>query len=100
MLPEKIQGTSLVIKPEHFGCANAIGSAISKVSGTFEKLINYDELPRQEALEQAKKEAAKLAVKAGARKETVEIIEVEDIPLAYYQGNTNRVKVKAAGDLR
>lgn len=100
VLPEKIQGTSLVIKPEHFGCANAIGSAISKVSGTFEKLINYDELPRQEALEQAKKEAAKLAVKAGARKETVEIIEVEDIPLAYYQGNTNRVKVKAAGDLR
>ncbi|WP_289301517.1 hydantoinase/oxoprolinase family protein [Sporofaciens musculi] len=100
VLPEKIQGTSSVIKPEHFGCANAIGSAISKVSGTFEKLINYDELPREEAILQAKQEAKELAVAAGALRETVEIIEVEDVPLAYYQGNTNRVKVKAAGDLR
>ena len=40
-----------------------------------------------------------LAVKAGAVRETVEIIEMEDVPLAYYPGNTNRVKIKAAGDL-
>lgn len=32
-------------------------------------------------------------------RETVEIIEMEDVPLAYYPGNTNRVKIKAAGDL-
>lgn len=45
-------------------------------------------------------EAAELAVAAGALRETVEIIEAEDVPLAYYPGNTNRVKVRAAGDLR
>ena len=87
------------MKPDHFGCANAIGSAISKVSGTFEKLMNYDELPRDQALAQAKAEAVELAVAAGAVRDTVEIIEVEDVPLAYYPGNTNRVKIKAAGDL-
>ena len=99
VLPEKLAGAAAVVKPDHFGCANAIGSAISKVSGTFEKLINYDEIPRDKALEQAKAEAVDLAVAAGAIRETVEIIEVEDIPLAYYAGNTNRVKIKAAGDL-
>lgn len=99
ILPEKIGGASSVLKPEHFGCANAIGSAISKVSGTYEKLMNYDELPREESLENAKKEAIELAVEAGAVRETVEIIEMEDVPLAYYPGNTNRVKIKAAGDL-
>lgn len=99
VLPEKLAGAAAVVKPDHFGCANAIGSAISKVSGTFEKLINYDELPRDKALEQAKAEAVDLAVAAGAIRETVEIIEVEDVPLAYYAGNTNRVKIKAAGDL-
>ena len=31
--------------------------------------------------------------------ETVEIIDVEDVPLQYYPGNTCRVKIKAAGDL-
>ncbi len=99
VLPEKLAGAAETVKPEHFGCANAIGSAISKVSGTFEKLINYDEIPRDKALEQAKAEAVDLAVAAGAIRETVEIIEVEDVPLAYYAGNTNRVKIKAAGDL-
>lgn len=99
ILPEKINGAASVQKPEHFGCANAIGSAISKVSGTYEKLMNYDELPREQSLEKAKSEAIELAVEAGAVRETVEIIEMEDVPLAYYPGNTNRVKIKAAGDL-
>ena len=46
-----------------------------------------------------KQEAIDMAVQSGAIRDTVEIIEVEDVPLAYYAGNTNRVKVKAAGDL-
>ena len=100
ILPEKLAGAATVVKPAHFGCANAIGSAISKVSGTFEKLMNYDELPREQSLEKAKNEAIELAVAAGAVRETVEIIEMEDVPLAYYPGNTNRVKIKAAGDLK
>ncbi len=99
ILPENIKGASTVKKPEHFGCANAIGSAISKVSGTLEKLINYDETPRDEVLAQAKEEAKELAAAAGAVPGTIEIIEVEDVPLAYYQGNTSRVKIKAAGEL-
>ena len=99
ILPEKISGAATVLKPEHFGCANAIGSAISKVSGTYEKLMNYDELPREQSLEKAKNEAIELAVEAGAVRDTVEIIEMEDVPLAYYPGNTNRVKIKAAGYL-
>lgn len=99
IIPDKLTGAKSVYKPEHFGIANAIGSAISKVSGTYEKLIDYDKIPRQEALAQAKQEAIELAVAAGAIRETVEIIEVEDVPLAYYAGNTNRVKIKAAGDL-
>ena len=100
ILPEKISGAATVLKPAHFGCANAIGSAISKVSGTYEKLMSYDELPREQSLEKAKQEAITLAVEAGAVESSVEIIEMEDVPLAYYPGNTNRVKIKAAGDLR
>lgn len=99
ILPEKLAGAKTVTKPEHFGTANAIGSAISKVSGIYERLIDYNKIPREEALAQAKQEAVDMAVEAGAVRETVEIIDVEDVPLAYYPGNTNRVKIKAAGDL-
>ncbi len=100
ILPDKLEGASTTIKPEHFGCANAIGSAISKVSGTYETLINYDETPRDQALEMAKREAINMAIDAGAVENTVEIIDIEDVPLQYYPGNTNRVKVKAAGELK
>ena len=100
LLPETLAGARSVTKPKFFGTANAIGSAISKVSGTYEALIDYNELPREQALEKAKQEAIEMAVSAGAKRETVEIIEMEDVPLAYYPGNTCRVKVKSAGELQ
>lgn len=100
IIPEELGGAASVQKPMFFGTANAIGSAISKVSGTYEKLIDYNQIPREVALENAKNEAIDMAVNAGAVRETVEIIDMEDVPLAYYAGNTNRVKIKAAGDLK
>lgn len=96
---EKLKGAKSILKPKYFDVANAIGSAISKVSGTLEKLVSYDEVPREEALEKAKEEATNMAVAAGAIRETVQIIDVEDVPLAYYPGNTSRIKIKAAGKL-
>lgn len=99
VLPEDLAGAKSVTKHEYGGVANAIGSAISKVSGTYEQLIDYNEIPRDEALEKARAEAVELAVAAGAIRETVEIVDAEDVPLQYYPGNTARVKIKAAGDL-
>lgn len=99
VLPCDLAGTAQVDKPEHAGCANAIGSAISKVSGVYEALVDYDRVPRDEALSVARAAAIEDAVAAGAVRETVEVIDAEDVPLAYYPGHTNRVKVKAAGDL-
>ena len=99
VLPRDLAGTAQVVTPEHAGCANAIGSAISKVSGVYEALVDYDKVPRDEALAQARTAAIEAAVEAGAIRDTVEIIDAEDVPLQYYPGHTNRVKVKAAGDL-
>ena len=99
VVPERLAGARQVALPQHFGVANAIGSAISKVSGVYEHLVDYNEIPREKALEEARRQAIALAVAAGAVEETVDIIDVEDVPLAYYPGNTCRVKIKAAGDL-
>jgi hypothetical protein len=45
LLPDRIAGAKKLYKPDHFAVANAIGSAISKVSGAYEKLVSYDETP-------------------------------------------------------
>ena len=99
ILPRELAGAKSVTQHEFGSVANAIGSAISKVSGTYEQLIDYDKTPRDEALAKARADAVELAVAAGAIRDTVEIIDAEDVPLQYYPGNTVRVKVKAAGDL-
>ena len=75
ILPGDLAGARSVTQHEFGGVANAIGSAISKVSGTYEQLIDYDKIPRDQALAQARADAIELAVAAGAIRETVEIIE-------------------------
>jgi hypothetical protein len=51
-------------------------------------------------LREAKEIAIQEAIKAGADPRTVEIVDVEEVPLAYLPGNAIRIRVKAAGYLK
>ena len=99
LLPTELQGASEVIKPSNFGVANAIGSAISQVSGQIEKIFKLDDLGREKTIEFAKELAKNEAISAGANPEELVIVDVEDIPLAYLSGNATKIRVKAAGNL-
>ncbi|MET3292457.1 UNVERIFIED_CONTAM: hypothetical protein ABID98_005154 [Brevibacillus sp. OAP136] len=39
------------------------------------------------------------AIAAGAKEQSVEIVDVEEVPLAYLPGNAVRIRVKAVGEL-
>ena len=95
----EIEGASEIIKPDHFPVANAIGAAIAQVGGECDRIFSLAELSRDEALDQAKSEASERAVNAGANAKSVEIVDVEEVPLAYLPGNATRIMVKAVGDL-
>jgi N-methylhydantoinase A/oxoprolinase/acetone carboxylase beta subunit len=99
LLPEELKGASEVIRPQHSGVANAIGSAISQVSGQIEKVYTLDVIGREKALEDAKSIAMNEAINAGANPESLVIVDIEDVPLAYMPGNATRIRVKAAGEL-
>ncbi|WP_080872420.1 hydantoinase/oxoprolinase N-terminal domain-containing protein [Oceanobacillus timonensis] len=99
LLPTELKGAETVIRPKHSGVANAIGSAISQVSGQVERIYILDEVGRENALESAKTEAKSAAVHAGADTNSLVIVDIEDVPLAYLPGNATRVRVKAAGEL-
>ena len=88
-----------VIKPNHFAVANAVGAAIAQVSGEVDRVYALAEIGRDEALKDAKQRATDAAVAAGALRESIEIVDVEDVPLAYLPGNATRVRVKAVGEL-
>ncbi len=94
-----IEGASEIIKPDHFPVANAIGAAIAQVGGECDRIFSLAELSRDQALDQAKQEASDRAVNAGASAASIEIVDVEEVPLAYLPGNATRIMVKAIGDL-
>ncbi|WP_312753623.1 hydantoinase/oxoprolinase family protein [Rummeliibacillus suwonensis] len=100
LVPDKLEGASKVVKPNNFGVANAIGSAIAQVSGQIDKIFSLDRLGRQKTIEYAKKLALQEAINAGAEEDTCSIVDLEDIPLSYLPGNATRITVKAAGNLR
>lgn len=88
-----------VIKPGHFAVANAVGAAIAQVSGEVDRVYALADIGREQALADAKQSAIDAAVRAGASADSVEVVDVEDVPLAYLPGNATRIHVKAVGDL-
>jgi N-methylhydantoinase A/oxoprolinase/acetone carboxylase beta subunit len=99
LIARPIAGASEMVKPDHFEAANAVGAAIAQVSGEVDRVYALADLSRDEAVADAKSEASHKAIDAGADAATVQIVDVEDIPLAYLPGNATRIRVKAVGDL-
>ena len=95
-----IAGTSEVIIPDHAGVANAIGASIAQVSGESDSVVLYEKVGREAALIKARQVALDQAVDAGAIKETVEVLDIEETPLAYAPGGAVRLRIKVAGSLK
>ena len=100
LVSRPIQGASEVIKPDHYPVANAIGAAIAQVGGETDRVFSLEKLTRDEALAQAKQEAIDKVLAEGAMADSVQIVEVEEVPLAYLPSNAIRMHVKAVGDLK
>ena len=99
LVPDRLPGVSEVIRPDHFDAANAIGAAIAAVSGQVDRIFHLGAGGRTAALDEARGAARERAISAGADPDTVEIVEIEEIPLAYLTNPAVRIRVKAAGAL-
>jgi N-methylhydantoinase A/oxoprolinase/acetone carboxylase beta subunit len=94
-----VQSVSDVLRPEFSSVANAVGAAIAQVSGEVERVVTLNETNRRMVLDEARQEAKDKTISAGATAASVEIIEVEQVPISYLPGNPTRLRVKAVGDL-
>jgi N-methylhydantoinase A/oxoprolinase/acetone carboxylase beta subunit len=99
LVPDALPGISEIHRPDHHDVANAIGAAIASVSGEVDRIFHLGPGGRRAAVDEASAEAADRAVRAGADPSSVEIVEVEEIPLAYLTNPAVRIRVKAAGPL-
>lgn len=98
LMPERI-GDLPVIRPEHFSVANAVGAAIGQISGEVDRIFSLAKTTREAALAEAKREATDKAISAGAEPESIEVLDQEDVPLAYLPGDATRIRLKVVGSM-
>jgi len=98
LMPDRL-GDLVTMRPENFGVANAVGAAIAQISGEVDRVFSLGRMSREDALASAEAEARAGAVAAGAMAQSLEVIEREDVPLAYLPGNATRIRVRVVGDM-
>ena len=98
LVPDEVAGITEVVRVDYAECANAVGAALAQVSGEVDRI--YRDVPRDDALEDARQLAAERAVRAGACRDTLELIDLEEVPLAYLPGQSVRVRARVVGDMR
>jgi len=96
LVPNRVPGISEVVHVANQGVANAVGAAIAQVSGEVDQV--FSDLGREAAIAQATAVAEQRAVLAGADAQTLAVVEVEDLPLAYLPGESRRVHVRVVGE--
>ncbi|RDD44862.1 Hydantoin utilization protein A [Trichoplax sp. H2] len=96
---DTIQGASTVKLPPYYYVANAVGAALSQISGSIDQVVDLESVERDEAIEQCKSQAISFAVNNGADPSAVEVVEVTELPVTYVAGKALRIKIKAVGDL-
>jgi len=100
LLPEIANHGGPVVRPEHAGVANAIGAAITQISGEVDRTVALTDRRREDVLAEYKAEATERAVEAGALRGTVQVIDLDETQLAFLPGNNMRIRVRVAGELQ
>jgi N-methylhydantoinase A/oxoprolinase/acetone carboxylase beta subunit len=99
LVPDVLPGLDDIRRPPNFAVANAVGAAIAEVGGEVDRVVQAGSGRRERVLEDVKQQAVERAEAAGAHPDTVRVVEVEEVPLAYVPGGAVRVRVKAVGQL-
>ena len=99
LVPDEIPGVSQVLRPEHAAVANAIGAALAKVSGEAELIYSRNNRSRDSALAEVEALARSRAIAAGAVAESLNVVEVEELSMAYLAEGADRIRLKVVGDL-
>jgi len=96
LVPATLRGISEVVPVRHGPVANAVGAAIAQVSGEVDQV--FSGMGREAAVAEGSRAARERACEAGADPATLQVVEIEDLPLAYLPGDSRRVRVRVVGD--
>jgi hypothetical protein len=79
--PDELSGASRVVKPEWSGVANAIGAVTARVSWIIDTIESTESKSSSQIMKEISKRAIQKAVENGAKAETVQVVEMDHLPL-------------------
>lgn len=88
-----------VFHPPGYPICNAIGACMAPVSARIDRIMWLDHRSKDEVLEEVKQELFHAVERSGARRESIRLVRVEEIPFDYYKGEVIRFRLKAVGQL-
>ena len=91
--PDELAGASRVVKPHWSGVANAIGAATARVSGVIDTIESTESKTTAQITELISNLAVEKAVENGAKRDTVQVVEVDHLPLQVSYLVTNSLKL-------
>jgi N-methylhydantoinase A/oxoprolinase/acetone carboxylase beta subunit len=97
LLPDRSPGAGAVVRPPHADVANAVGAALAPVSGQAELVADVAGERRPAAREAVVDAARERAIAAGADPSQLETVLIDEVPLAYLDRPTSRLRAKVAG---
>lgn len=87
--------TERYLVPENASVANALGAALSKISGSVDTIVSLTD--QEKILNRLKEQAVEEAARKGAALESIALSDVQIIPYHYVPNNMARVIVTAHG---
>jgi N-methylhydantoinase A/oxoprolinase/acetone carboxylase beta subunit len=96
-VPDRLARVSEVIRPRDGEFAHAIGAAMGSVSAQFARVCLSRPDVRRAVLADVRVAALARAIDAGAHPDSVEVVEVDEVPLTYLVEPAVQIRVRAAG---
>ncbi|UFJ40766.1 hydantoinase/oxoprolinase family protein [Brevibacillus humidisoli] len=88
------------IHPAGFQISNAVGACMAPVSSQIDRIYWLNNRSKEAVLDVVKQEVIEEVERSGGIKETIRLVQVEEIPFDYYKGEVIRFRLKAVGQLR
>ncbi|TVY45805.1 putative D-/L-hydantoinase subunit A [Lachnellula occidentalis] len=99
IIADKIAGVGEIIRPKYLEVANAVGAAISKIAGSVDSTFVPGAKTIDQEIEAAKALAIERCVAAGGNKNTIEVMEIDIVPISYVTNGATKLQVRVVGDL-
>jgi N-methylhydantoinase A/oxoprolinase/acetone carboxylase beta subunit len=99
LIPDTLGGAAKIVRPPHATVANAVGAAIAQVGAHVERVVNYETISREAAIEEVTALAREKVMQAGGDPTKCDVVEVEETYLGYMPGRSVQLRVRVVSDL-